>query len=106
MDPYNGLLQSPHNWLVFHPLYSKQPIFFLTTQVGMNMSDMSESPPDFCQNHNWRTLERTMVNCWLGLSDWCASPWFCGFVIYIEYNMFLQVFLDVFRWLPNVEAKT
>ena len=19
-DPYNGLLQSPHNWIVFHPL--------------------------------------------------------------------------------------
>ena len=26
-DPYNGSLQSPQNWVVFHPLCPKQPVF-------------------------------------------------------------------------------
>ena len=29
-DPYNGLLQSPHNWVVESPIYSKQPGAFFS----------------------------------------------------------------------------
>ena len=44
-DPYNGLLQSPYNWVGFHPLYTainqgfgadnawSDPLFMVTAQV-------------------------------------------------------------------------
>ena len=32
-DPYNGLLQSLYNWVVFHPLYTLNNQGFFTAQM-------------------------------------------------------------------------
>ena len=34
-DPYIGLLKSPYNWVVFHPLYNlNNEFFFSITHLG------------------------------------------------------------------------
>ena len=32
-DPYNGVLQSPCNWVVQSPIYPKQPVFFIAQMM-------------------------------------------------------------------------
>ena len=36
-DPCNGLLKSPHNWVVSSPIYPKQPGFLSIAQLGVDV---------------------------------------------------------------------